>query len=132
MLIVVFVLATHCILTQQQVKPKLPDSHQLLHRNITFSIGTPIYAELTVAMLPIGWHVPTLRSDSIFLAIGLEVRPNYLMLSFLEGKFFVQGGQKYQHDDRLGPCASIHHISTLFLPRYDMWWLIDGKFRGVA
>ena len=42
------------------------------------------------------------------------------------------GGQKYQHDDSLGSCTSIHYISTLFPPEYDMRWLIDGKFRGVA
>ena len=38
-LIVEFVFGTHCILTQQQVKPKLPNSPLLLHRNATFSIG---------------------------------------------------------------------------------------------
>ena len=42
------------------------------------------------------------------------------------------GGQKYQHDDSLGSCTSIHYISTVFPPTYDMRWLIDGKFRGVA
>ena len=42
------------------------------------------------------------------------------------------GGQKHQHDDSLGPCASIRLISTLFSPRHDMIRLIDGKFRGVA
>ena len=42
------------------------------------------------------------------------------------------GGPKYQHDDSLDPCVSIHHISTLFPPGYDIRWLIDGKFRGVA
>ena len=44
----------------------------------------------------------------------------------------VLGGQKYQHDDSSGQCASIHYTSTLFQPTYDMRWLIDGKFRGVA
>ena len=42
------------------------------------------------------------------------------------------GSQKYQHDDSLGSCTSIHYISTLFPPIYDMRWLIDGKFRGFA
>ena len=42
------------------------------------------------------------------------------------------GGQKNQHDDSLGSCTSIHYINTLFLPTYDMRWLIDGKLRGVA
>ena len=42
------------------------------------------------------------------------------------------GGQKYQYDDSLGSCTSIHYISTVFPPTYDMRWLIDGKFRGVA
>ena len=42
------------------------------------------------------------------------------------------GGQNYHHDDGLGPCASIHHISTSFPPAYNMRMLIDGKFRGVA
>ena len=42
------------------------------------------------------------------------------------------GGQKYQHDDSLGSCKSIHYTSTLFPPTYDMRWLIDGKFRGAA
>ena len=46
--------------------------------------------------------------------------------------FIVLGGQEYQHDGSLGTCTSIHHISTLFTPAYDMRWLIDGKFRGVA
>ena len=40
--------------------------------------------------------------------------------------------QKYHHDNSLGPCTPIHLISTLFPPTYDMRWLIDGKFRGVA
>jgi len=40
--------------------------------------------------------------------------------------------QKYHHDNSLGPCTLIHLISTLFPPTYDMRWLIDGKFRGVA
>ena len=89
-----FVLATHCILTQGQVKPKLPDSPQLLHRDTTFSIGIPIYAKLTIARLPIGRYVPTLRFDSIFLSFGSIVRPNYLMLSFLEGNFYCAGRSK--------------------------------------
>ena len=38
----------------------------------------------------------------------------------------------YQHDDSLGLCTPIHYITTLFPPTYDMRWLIDGKFRGVA
>jgi len=46
--------------------------------------------------------------------------------------FIALGGQKYQHDDSLGQCASIHLISTLFPPRHDMRRLIDGKFRGFA
>ena len=53
-LIVEFVFATHCILTQGQVKPELPDSPQLLHRNTTFSIGIPIYAKVTISRLPLG------------------------------------------------------------------------------
>ena len=46
--------------------------------------------------------------------------------------FVLLGGQNYQHDNSLGPCASIHLISTLFPPRYDIRRLIDGKFRAVA
>ena len=46
--------------------------------------------------------------------------------------FVVLGGQNYQHDDSLGSCTSIHLISTLFPPTYDVRWLIEGKFRGVA
>ena len=46
--------------------------------------------------------------------------------------FIVLGGQNYQHDDSLGPCASSHYIDTFFPPRYDMRLLIDGKFRGIA
>ena len=42
------------------------------------------------------------------------------------------GGQKHQHDDSLGAFTSIHYSSTLFSPTYDMRWLIDEKFRGVA
>ena len=38
----------------------------------------------------------------------------------------------YDHDDSLGPCTFIHHISTFFPPRSDMRWLINGKFRGVT
>ena len=37
---------------------------------------------------------PTLRSDSIFLAIGSIVRPNYPMLLFLEGNFYCAGRSK--------------------------------------
>ena len=39
---------------------------------------------------------------------------------------------KSQHVDSSGQCAFIHYTSTLFPPTYDMRWLIDGKFRGVA
>ena len=46
--------------------------------------------------------------------------------------FVVLGGQKCQHDDSLGPFVSIHLISTLFSPRYDMRRLVGGKFHGVA
>ena len=46
--------------------------------------------------------------------------------------FIALGGQKYKHDNSLGPCASIHHISTLFSPTYDVRRLIGGKFRWVA
>ena len=46
--------------------------------------------------------------------------------------FVVLGGQKYQHDNSLDSCVSIHLISTLFLPRYDMRRQIGGKFHGVA
>ena len=88
-LIVEFVLATHCILTQEQVKPKLPDSPQLLNRDTTFSIGMPTFDILTIVRPPLGRHVPTLRSNSIFLAVGSIVWPNYLMLSFLEGKLLL-------------------------------------------
>ena len=93
-LIVEFVLTTHCILTQSQVKPELPDSPQLLHRDTTFSIGMPIYAKLTIARLPLGQYAPTLRTDSIFLSFGSMVRPNYLMLSFFEGNFYCAGRSK--------------------------------------
>ena len=44
----------------------------------------------------------------------------------------VLGGPKYQHDDSLGSCTSIHYTSTLFPPTYDMRWLIDGKLRALA
>ena len=46
--------------------------------------------------------------------------------------FIVLGGQQYQHDNSLGPGATIHHMSTLFSTRCDMSWLVDGKFHGVA
>ena len=131
-LIVEFVLTTHCIVTQSQVKPELPDSPQLLHRDTTFSTGVTIYAKLRIARLPLGRYVPTLRSDSIFLTIRLIARSNCLMLSFLEGKFRRSGRSKCQHDDSLGQCAPIHLISTLSPPRYDMGRRIDGKFRGIA
>ena len=42
------------------------------------------------------------------------------------------GGEKDQHDDSLGPCASIHLISTLFSLGYGIRRLIDGKFRTFA
>ena len=86
-LIVEFVLATHCILTQEEVKPKLPDSPQLLNRDTTFSIGMPTFDILTIVRPPLGRQVPTLRSNSIFLAVGSIVWPNYVMLTFLGGKF---------------------------------------------
>ena len=75
MLIVEFVFATHCILTQGQVKPELPDSPQLLHRNTTFSIGVPIYAKLTMERLPLARYASTLRSDGNLLAFGSIVCP---------------------------------------------------------
>ena len=52
--------------------------------------------------------------------------------AFWRVTFIILEGQNYHHDDSLGPCASIRHISTLFPPAYDIKWLIDGKFRGVA
>ena len=104
MLVVEFVFGTHCILTQGQVKPELPDSPQLLHRDTTFSIGMPSYAKSTIARLPFGRYIPMLRSDSIFLSFGWIVRPNYVMLSFLFWRvsFVVLEGKKCQHDDSLG------------------------------
>ena len=93
-LIIEFVFGTQCILTQLQVKTELPGSPQLLHRGTTFSMGIPIYAKSTIARLPFGCYVSTLRSDSIFLAIGLIGRPNYLMLTFLEGEFSCTGRSK--------------------------------------
>ena len=54
------------------------------------------------------------------------------MLSFLESNFYCVGGEEDQHDDSLGPCASIHLIGTLFSLRYGMRRLIDGKFRTFA
>ena len=135
MLIVEFVFATHCILTQGQVKPELPDSHQLLHRNIIIATGILSFAKSTITRLPIGRYVPTLRSDRIFLSFGSIVRPNYLMLLFWEGTIvtcIVQGGQKYQHDDILGSCTSIHCISTSFPPTYNTRWLIDATFHALA
>ena len=41
-------------------------------------------------------------------------------------------GQKHQHDDSLGSFTSIHYISTLFPPTYDIRLLIDGKFHALA
>ena len=79
-LIVEFVLTTHCILTQSQVKPELPDSPQLLHRDTTFSTGVTIYAKLTIARLPLGQYVRPLRSDSILLCFPLMVGPNHVTL----------------------------------------------------
>ena len=51
---------------------------------------------------------------------------------FWEGAFRRSGGQNYQRDDSLGSCASIRHAIALFPTRYDMRWLIEGKFRGFA
>ena len=89
-----FVSATPCILKQSQVKPELSDSPQLVNRDITSSIGVPIDAKLIIARLSFERHVPTLRHDSIFLAIGLIVWPNYVMLSFLEGNLCPSGRSK--------------------------------------
>ena len=52
--------------------------------------------------------------------------------NFLRVSIINLEGQKYQHDDSLGSCTSIHYTSTLFPPTCDMRWLIDGKFRGLA
>ena len=93
-LVVELMFETHCIFTLGQVKPELSDSPQLLHRDTTFSIGMPIYAKLTIGRLPIGHYTPTLGSDSIFLSFDSMVRPNYLMLSFLEGNFYCAGRSK--------------------------------------
>ena len=93
-MIVEFVFATHCILTQGQVKPELPDSPQLLHRNVIIVTGIPSFVKSTITRLPIGWYVPTLRSDGNLLSFDSIVRPNYLILSFLEGKFRRSGRSK--------------------------------------
>ena len=58
--------------------------------------------------------------------------PTISCCHFWRTHFIVLRGQKYQHDDCLGPCASIHLICTLFSPTFDMRWLIYGKYRGVA
>ena len=155
-LIVEFVFGTHCIITQWQVKPKLPDSSQLLHRDTTFSIGITVYAKSTIARLPFGRHVPTLRSDSIFLAIGSMVRPNYLMLSFLEGNFYCTGRSKiltcmtivwvHARPFTISVPYSNLHITwggTMMesfaglLQRLAVWWVsqclveVDARFDGV-
>ena len=49
---------------------------------------------------------------------------------FWRASFVFPGGQDYQHGDSLGQCAASDLISTLCLPRYDMCWVIDEKFRG--
>ena len=92
----------------------------------------PVYTKLTIPRLTFGRYVPKLRSDGILLAIGLIARPNYGPVAHVENKFVLQEGQNFQHDDSLGPSPSIHHISTLPLPIYDMTWSIDEKFRGDA
>ena len=132
MLIVEFVVGTHCIITHWQVKPELPDSPQLLHRDATFSIGMPIYAKSTIARLPFGRHAPMLRSDSIFWQLGRWFDQTISCYHFWRVTFIAEGGQNYHLDDSLGLCASIHLTSTLFPPTYDVRWLIDGKFRGLT
>ena len=52
--------------------------------------------------------------------------------NFSRVTFIALGGQQCQHDNSLGQCVPIHLISTLFPPRYNIRWLIDGKFRGFA
>ena len=52
--------------------------------------------------------------------------------AFWRVTFIVLGGQKYQHDDSLGSCTSVHYIGTLFPPTYGMRWLIDGKLHALA
>ena len=52
--------------------------------------------------------------------------------NFLRVSFINLEGQKYQHDDSLGPCAPSHYTSTLFPPTCYIRRLIDEKFRGVA
>ena len=50
-LIVKFVLASRCFRTQRQVKAELPELAQLHHLDITFFIGMPIDAKLTITRL---------------------------------------------------------------------------------
>ena len=120
MLIVEFVFVTHCILTQWQGKPELPDSPQLLHRDTTFSIGMPIYAKSTIARLPLGRYAPTLRINSIFLSFGSIVRPNYLMLSFLEGTFYCAGRSEIPTRRKFG-FMHVQSLHQYLIPTY-IWY----------
>ena len=133
-LIVEFVFGTYCIITHWQVKPELPDSPELLHRDTTFSVGTPIYAKSTIASLPFGRYVPTLRSDTIFLTIGSIVRSNYLMLSFLKGNFYCAGRSKITTWRLFGSMRvhSPHQYLILAQIWYDTahWWKVSrGCFK---
>lgn len=121
-LIVEFVVGTHCILTQWEVKPKLPCSPQLLHRDVTFSIGTPIYAKLTIARLQLGRFQSTLRSDNIFLSFGSILRPNYLMLSFLEGDFYCAGRSTIPAWQQFG--SRRDHSPHEYLIFNQMWYVV--------
>ena len=58
------------------------------------------------------------------------VRSNNINLLLLESKFRPPVRSDYQHGDSLGQCAAIDLISTLCPSRYDMWCVIDEKFRG--
>ena len=51
---------------------------------------------------------------------------------FWRERFVLRWGQNYKHDDSLGPCPSIHLISTFFSATYDIRCLIGWKFRGFA
>ena len=132
MWIVEFVLAIHWILTQWQGKQELPDSPQLLHRDITVAIGIPIYAKSTIERLQNAWYVLTLSPMAIFWQLVRYFRQTVSCCHFFTATFILLEGLNWHHDNNWGSRASGHLISPSSLFRYDMRRLIDGKFRGFA
>ena len=127
--IVEFVRATHCILTQWQVKPELPESRRLVRRNIVFTIGTPIYAKLTMGRLSFGRYVSKLTFDRNLLWFGWVHGRNCVVLFVFRATFWRSWRSKLPSSAWIGIIGGQpphqHSISAWIWYERTQWWHVS-------